>query len=43
MYFVRATIGEEIIGDIVCTLDREIMEYKALKVLYIGFYDFSQL
>lgn len=22
VYFVRATIGEEIIGDIVCTLDR---------------------
>lgn len=43
VYFVRATVGEEVIGDIICCLDRDIQEYKALRVLYIGFYDFSQL
>lgn len=43
VYFVRATVGEELIGDLVVTLDRDITDYKALKVLYIGFYDFSQL
>lgn len=43
VYFVRANVAEELIGDFICTLDRDIVEYKVLKVLYIGFYDFSQL
>lgn len=43
VYFVRATIDEEVIGDIVVGLEREIEDYKALRVLYIGFYDLSQM
>lgn len=43
VYFVRANVGDEVIGDIIVTLEREIEDYKALRVLYMGFYDLSQL
>ena len=43
VYFIKATVGVEEIGDLVVIMDRENQEFKVLRILYVGFYDLSQL
>ena len=38
---IDASIGDQVIGRVICTLESEVTEFKVIKILYVHFPDLS--
>lgn len=43
IYTIDASIGDQVIGRIICSLESEVTEFKVIRILYVHFPDLSEL
>lgn len=43
VYIIDASLGGQIIGRVICSLERNVQEFKTIRVLYVHFTDLSEL